>query len=122
MKTSEEKLSLGNYKGGVANELFNMELQAVLDDIANPNKQANATREVNLKFTIKPDEEGDIGDVGLKATSKLAPTAPIVSKVILGSQHGKGEARELVSAQQKLFPDDDKVIPMERSENDQRGD
>jgi len=122
MKTSEERLSLDNVKGGAAIELFNMELQAILDDIADPNKQPDAAREVNLKMVIKPDEEGNIGNVGLQVKSKLAPVAPVFTKVVLGSRAGKGEARELISTQQTLFPGDENVIPMERNENDKRRD
>jgi len=118
MKTSEETISLDNLKEGAAIELFNREIQMVLNDIVDPNKQQDAAREVDLKLSIKPSEDGMMGDVILKIKSKLAPMAPVFTKVVMGGRSGHGEARELVSTQQKLFDGDSKVIPIERMEDD----
>jgi len=118
MKTSEEKLSLENIRGGAATEVFNRELQAVMDDIVDPNKVTDAVREVTLKLKIKPDEKGSIGAVQVSVGSKLAPRNPVNTAVVIGGRHGKGEARELVTSQHDLFNRGENVIPMlEREEN-----
>jgi len=115
MYTSDDKLSLQNLGNGAATELFEKELDRVLKDIMDPNTEATAAREINLKVVFKPDEERDLGATGIKVTSKLAGSKVFVTKVAFGrASDGKMEAREVFSGQKTLFDDDgqEKVTPI----------
>jgi len=118
MYTAEETLTLSNFGQGAVNEIFDRELQRVLKDIMDPNTEATAQREVNLKIVIKPDEERDLGVVGVKASSKLAGSRNFTSKLAFGhNKAGKVEARECFSGQRSLFDKDDKkVVPINGKE------
>ena len=119
MFTAEETLTLANFGNGAVNEIFDRELQRVLKDIMDPNTEPTAQREVILKIVIKPDEERDLGVVGVKATSKLAGSRAFISKLAFGhNKSGKVEARECFSGQRSLFDEDDeKVVDIKSKEN-----
>ena len=115
MYTAEEKINLSNLGDGAANELFERELDRVLKDILDPNTEATAQREINLKLLFKPDDERDLGATGIKVSSKLAGSRVFVTKVAFGrDKSGHVEAREIFSGQQTLFDDDgkEKVTPI----------
>ena len=113
LKTSDEKVSLLNLGGGAAVELFDRELNKVLKNIVDPNTEAKKQREVTLKVRKEPDEERFMGQVRIDVTSKTAAHRSFATQVIIGGEGGRVEARELVSAQQKLFEGDGgKVVPM----------
>jgi len=116
MFTADETLTLANFGNGAVNEVFDRELQRVLKDIMDPNTEATAQREVNLKIVIKPDEERDLGVVGVKASSKLAGSRAFISKLAFGrDRSGRVEARECFSGQKTLFDeDDDKIVPIKK--------
>ena len=119
MYTAEEKISLNNLGNGAANELFERELDRVLKDILDPNTEATAQREINLKLIFKPDDERDLGATGIKVASKLAGSRVFVTKVAFGRDKvGHVEAREIFSGQQTLFGDngEEKVIPITTKE------
>ena len=123
MFTSEESLTLANFGEGAVNEIFDRELQRVLKDIMDPNTEATAQREVTLKIVIKPDEERDLGVVGVKASSRLAGSRAFISKLAFGhAKSGKVEARECFSGQRSLFDEDDKkVVPITGKEKHKEG-
>ena len=119
MYTAEEKISLSNIGNGAANEQFERELDRVVKDILDPNTEAKATREINVKLIFKPDEDRDIGLTGMKVTSKLAGSKECLTKVAFGRDRtGRVEAREIFSGQQTLFNDNgkEKVIPITTKE------
>ena len=112
MFTKEEPVSLTNLGEGAAIELFNEELQKVLDNIVDPNTKPKQAREVVLRVKITPDEERDIGDIEITCISKPAPAKGFTTKCILGRTGKHGEARELQSAQTS-FLDKDNVVGIE---------
>ena len=119
MYTAEEKISLSNLGDGAANELFERELDRVLKDILDPNTEASAQREINLKLIFKQDDERDLGATGIKVSSKLAGSRVFVTRVAFGrDKAGHVEAREIFSGQQTLFGDngEEKVIPITTKE------
>lgn len=111
-----EKVSLANLGGGAAIELFNEELQKVLDNIVDENTKPTAVREVALKVKIKPAEDRDYGDVHISCTSKLAPIAPYPTNFFIGKERGKGVAQEHNPKQSKLFKPEEgpKVVPLSK--------
>lgn len=112
MPEEEVKVSLVTLGNGAASELFQMELQKVLDDIVNPNTKATAVRTVNLKVRVKPSEDRDYGEVSITCTSVLAPTLQYNTNFFIGRQRGRAVAREHNPKQAKLFDDDGlKAVP-----------
>lgn len=94
LNISDEKLSLLNLGGGAAIERFDDELQAVLDNIADPNTVENATREVILKVKIKPKER-DYAKIDIVCSSKLASAESYNTNIYIGANvKGRAEAFE----------------------------
>lgn len=64
----EVKLNLDTLQGGAARELFEIELQKVLRNIADPNTKPDAVRKLTLEVTIKPNEKRSMLYVAVKAS------------------------------------------------------
>lgn len=115
MFTKEEPLSLSNLGDGAALEMFEEELQKVLDNIVDPNTKAKSPREITLKIRITPDDERQLGMVELICTSKMTPARSFNTNCLLGRVGRRGEAREIKTAQTS-FIDKDKVVQIDRKE------
>lgn len=87
-KKDDEQVSLVTLNGGAAVELFDDELQKVLDNIGDPNTKPDAAREVVLVIKIKPDEKRRYCDVTIQAKSKIAPTRESGTVFFLGKKAG----------------------------------
>lgn len=113
---NNERVSLENLGSGAAVELFNLELQRVLDNIIDENTKCGVVREVTLKVRIKPDEDREWGTVEIAASSKLAPVHPYPTQIIIGKERGKGVATEHDPKQMKMFGKEDakpgKIVEM----------
>ena len=110
-------LSLGTLKGGAAIELFDLELDKVMDNIQDPNTEPTEAREITLKVTIKPDEDRFLSAVGIQCwPSKLAKRRPAVTQVAMEiDRNGVVAAKEIIPAQRDLFePNDGKVAPIRK--------
>ena len=114
--TAENRVSLATLGNGAAIELFNAELQKVLDNIVDENTKPLDTRMVILEVRIKPTEDRDFGQVSIVAKSKLAPLAPYGTNFFLGKHRGRGVAQEHNPKQAALFDGQDdglKVVPVD---------
>ena len=112
-----DRLSLANLNHGAAIELFDFELQKVLDNIMDPNAKAEAIREITLKVKIKPNKDRSFGPVTIEPSCKLAGPAPVVTQAFFGMEAGKAVAHEYNSKQGDLFEDEGKegkVISLEK--------
>lgn len=70
----EAPLTLLTVAGGSAVELFQQELDKVLENILDPNTHATAKRQVSLTVTIVPsDDARNTVGVAVECVSKLAP-------------------------------------------------
>lgn len=102
LNISDEKLSLLNLGGGAAIERFDDELQAVLDNIADPNTVETAERSVSLVVKIKPRER-DYANVDIVCKSKLAGAEAYSTNIYIGANTiGRAEAYEHNPQQLKL--------------------
>lgn len=101
MAEEQEDVSLANLMMGAAVERFDDELKAVLANILDPNTTL-ATREITLKVKIKPDKNRDFGSIDLECKSKMAPAAPLGTKVFIAATKNGACATEYISAQQAL--------------------
>ena len=74
---NEEGVSLDNICEGAAIERFNFAMQAIVENVLDPNTVATAPRELTLKLKIKPDKDRSFANVEMSVTNKLAPIAPV---------------------------------------------
>lgn len=82
-------LSLETLGHGAVAELFEVELERVLENILDPNTPAEKKREITLKFTIAPNKDRNQGKVGVAAGSKLAACHGASSEIYFGRKNGK---------------------------------
>lgn len=113
----DPKVSLKTLGSGAAMELFDAELQRVLDNIVDINTPANKTRKIVLEVAIKPDIDREWGQVTIQAKSTLAPNEAYSTKFILGKSQGRGFAEEYAPKQMTL--DENKVVPLTGKEKQQ---
>lgn len=124
MFTKEEPMGLLNLGGGVAVEMFDQELQRVLDNIVDINTRADQVREISLKVKIKPDEERMLGEITVECNSKTSAVKGFVSRCMIGKSGRTGHARELESAQMSFLgeKEKDKVTPINGGKRKGAGD
>ncbi len=100
---SEEMVTLFSLAGGGAAELFDSELQMVVENILDPNTDAKAPREVCLKVKIKPDDARRMGAVSISITSKTGAIKGLGSVFYFGKKGGRCFAVENNPQQGQLF-------------------
>ena len=89
MKEEINPLTLDNIGEGVAGELFQRELEKVLDNILDINTDPKKTRSITLKITIKPNEDRNLGNIFIDASSTLASNNGYASQVFMGRDNGQ---------------------------------
>lgn len=99
----EEKLSIINIGGGAAVEKFDIALQQVLDNIADPNTVENAVREIVLRVRFKPTDRSYARIEIDVPPPKLAGDFSYNTNCHIGADiHGRAEAYEHNPEQLKL--------------------
>lgn len=100
-------INLSNFANGAVAERFNIELQKVLENIADPNTDPKKARKLTLTVTVKADENRDIANVSIQTKTNLAPAKEIETKIIMDyDTSGKVVGAELQSgAKGQLFID-----------------
>lgn len=84
-----KKLTLGLLGGGAAEELFQHELKKVVENMADPNTDAEAKRSITIQVTFEPmGADRDVAAQTLKVTSKLAGIKPAVTTTYLVEKNG----------------------------------
>lgn len=110
---AEQKfVSLATLADGALGELFDAELQRVLQNVADPNTDPEQIRTITLTVKVKPNEEREIGDVTVSAASKLAALKKVKTVIYMGRQAGKLVAVESNPKQQGLFSDKPNMVPI----------
>ena len=103
------RIDLSNLANGAVAERFNMELQKVLENIADPNTEAKKARKLTLTLTIKADDQRDIAAVAIETKSTIVPAKGVETKFVI-DKDGKGRivGAELVSgAKNQMMIDTD---------------
>lgn len=98
-----ESVTLDTIGGGALAELFGAELDRILANIADPNTDAVAKRQITIVASFKPNKDRDIADVELKCNSKLAGIMTVSTRLFMGKQRGKLVAVESDPKQSGLF-------------------
>lgn len=85
MQSKLVEIDLNTVCEGSLPELFNRELQNVLRNIRDINTEETTKREINIKFVFEPMEETSRtkASIDLKVSSKLAPTKPVRSSLMI---------------------------------------
>jgi hypothetical protein len=96
----EIRLTLDTLQGGAARERFDLELQKVLKNIADPNTRAESKRTLTMKVSFEPSERREHLEISVEVSSQLAKMRPTQSMAML-EEDGKGGflAMEMVKGQ-----------------------
>jgi hypothetical protein len=98
----ERHVTLDWLAQGAAMEMWQDELQKVLDNIADPNTKATATRAITLTVTFKPDDNRRYAPTVIECKSKVAPVRGHATAIYMGRKQGKIVATEYDDRQEEL--------------------
>lgn len=107
-------LTLETVAGGAAVELFNAELEKVLQNIHDPNTDEKMVRVVRLEVRIKPTPDRESAQVLVSASSKVSASKPASDNVYLGMRNGRLVAVTRDPRQRDMFTPADDVLPLNR--------
>lgn len=108
-------LNLLNIGNGSALEIFDHNLQKVIENIADVNTDPEATRTITLKITLKPFPDRSGATAKVDARSTLAPVKAVESSIFLSRTNGEVKAYPRDTRQQVLFKAPEQpanVVPM----------
>jgi hypothetical protein len=98
-----ETLNLVNICGGALVEVFERDLQKVLENIADQNTDADKNRIINIRLTFIPFKDRSGAVVELKSETKLPGIPAQSSTVFIDRQNGKTVAVPKDTKQAQLF-------------------
>lgn len=111
-------VTLDNVAGGAAPELFDHAWAEVLENVADINREADATREIKLTFKIDPSGDRETLAVVCVVDVKLAKRKAGAAAAHLGRRNGQLVALTYDVRQGSLFDED--VDPSVTPINDRR--
>lgn len=91
---------------GAAIERLNDGFEGLLNNIHDPNTQAEAVWEINLKIKIKPKKDRNSCEYQVHLTTKLAGPKPIAGILFVGKHKGRMTAFENDPDQLGIFTTD----------------
>lgn len=106
---SMSRIDLSNLADGAVAERFNIEIQRVLENIADPNTDPKKARKLTMTLTIKADEQRDIASVTIEAKPTLVPAKGVETKFVIDKdKKGRVVGAELKSgAKNQMMIDND---------------
>lgn len=91
-------IDLNSFAEGAMAERFDLELQKILENIADPNTDAKKVRKLTLTISLKADDKRDVVLTNVVAKSSLAPAKEIEAKLLMDLDgRGKVTGAELKS-------------------------
>lgn len=91
-------IDLNLFADGALAERANIELQKILENIADPNTDAKVKRKLTMTITLAADDKRDVVLTNVVAKSTLAPAKHIEAKLIMDlDRNGKVTGAELKS-------------------------
>jgi hypothetical protein len=107
MKTNEQRTTLANLAKGAAMELFDIELEKVLENIDDINRDPKKARELDIVIKFVPTETQGIVLVKVGTKLKLSSFNEIKTHISYGrNEHTKQmEAYEIQRTQRSLWDD-----------------
>lgn len=97
--SNNANITLESLASGGISERFQQELNKVLANIGDPNTSAKALRKISVSLTIKPDENREVAEVIIQASSTLAPSKELMTTIIMDRDNeGRVVGAELKSS------------------------
>ena len=87
MENNDQRSSLLQMAKGAIQERVDYEVTKVIDNILDVNTDPLAKRKVTLVVELKPDEDRQVVKITASATSKLAPTSPVGTSLVITADH-----------------------------------
>lgn len=108
MKTSEEQTTLANLAKGAAMELFEIELEKVLENIEDINRDLKKPRELDIVIKFVPTDTQGIVLVKVGIKSKLSSFNEIKTHISYGRNEDtrQMEAYEIQRTQRQFWDED----------------
>ncbi|KAB1366735.1 replication terminator protein, partial [Bacillus thuringiensis] len=95
---------LNTFADGALAERFHQEFERVMENMADLNTDPKKARKIVLTLSFAGDKKRDVWNCQVQATSKLAPTEAVESKILLDmDQNGNLVGQELASGIQGQF-------------------
>jgi hypothetical protein len=85
----EHIVTLETVGNGALLERFGVELEKVLENIADPNTEAEVVREILMKVKIQPDVRRNMVQMRLETSVKLAPYQAVSASAWMGKKQGE---------------------------------
>lgn len=76
------KILLSEIKEGALQERFEMSLKKVLNNIADPNTEAQKKRTIVIKLEFEPDQLREETNLTFEVTEKMAPAYKLSTKIL----------------------------------------
>lgn len=91
-------LNLSSLASGGVQENFDMEVKKLLENVQDPNTDAEKPRKLVMTLTLQPDESRELIKLDSQIKLTMAPTKSVTTNLIAGlNQSGEVEAQELKS-------------------------
>lgn len=105
-KDRSDEVSLTTIKGGAAVEKFDYVLSQILENIDDPNTEADAERAITLQVKMKPSPDRDEVAYSIKVTPKFAPPKADGGMMYVGRRQGGLVAVDFNPKQPDMFDPD----------------
>ncbi|MFZ0578205.1 MAG: replication terminator protein [Psychrobacillus psychrotolerans] len=76
-------IDLNTFASGALSEKVNIEIQKVLDNIADPNTDHKKARKVTVSITLKANEKRNLANVIVDTKSTLVPAVGVETELII---------------------------------------
>lgn len=97
-------IDLNTFADGALAERFHQEFERVMENMADLNTDPKKARKIVLTLSFAGDKKRDVWNYQVQASSKLAPTEAVESKILLDmDQNGNLVGQELASGIQGQF-------------------
>lgn len=80
---SQTQINLNEFAGGALAEKFNIEMQRVLENIADPNTDHKKKRKVTVTLTLESNENRNLTNVMVDVKSTLAPSKGVETQLMV---------------------------------------
>lgn len=95
-----QKIDPSRLGEGAVSERLQIEMQKVLENIADPNTPWKKARKITLTISVTPNEKRQLGEVSIDTKTTLAPAHGIPAVIVIGKDdEGKVVGKELLSGE-----------------------
>lgn len=105
-------LNLSSLASGGVQENFDMEVKKLLENVQDPNTDAEKPRKLVMTLTLQPDESRELIKLDSQIKLTMAPTKSVTTNLIAGlNPNGEVEAQELKSgAKGQMYFDEEATV------------